>query len=255
MKFPLRILVALRIASIHLMCSAAVITLFAIFFLGVWYPFPYREISGGRELFFLLIVVDVVCGPLLTFVLYDPTKKSIELKWDLGLIVLMQLAALAYGSFTIWQARPIFLVLEVDRFKVILASSLNNMAVAALPLPLKPSWLSGPVLVSIREPKDRNERNEVLFESAQGGRDYADRPEFYMPYDGTNALKSLKRAKSLGLFLKSHPDQQAAAQKLADEKKADISQLLYLPVVARQDWVAVLDQRGQIQGFLKGDGF
>lgn len=255
MKFSLRILAALRIASIHLMSSAAVIALFGIFFLGVWYPFPYREMSGGRDLFLLLIAVDVVCGPLLTFILYDPSKRSVELKRDVGLIVLIQLAALGYGSFTIWQARPIFLVLEVDRFKVILASNLNSMAVAALPLPLKPSWLSGPVLVSIRDPKDRDERNEVLFESAQGGRDYADRPEFYLPYDGENALKSLKRAKSLGSFLKSHPDQQAAAQKLAGEKKADIAQWLYLPVVARQDWVAVLDQRGQIQGFLKGDGF
>lgn len=32
-------------------------------------------------------------------------------------------------------------------------------------------------------------------------------------------------------------------------------QWLYLPVIARQDWVAVLDQQGQIQGFLRGDGF
>ena len=34
-----------------------------------------------------------------------------------------------------------------------------------------------------------------------------------------------------------------------------MAQLVYLPVVGRQDWVAVLDQQAQIQGFLKGDGF
>ena len=42
---------------------------------------------------------------------------------------------------------------------------------------------------------------------------------------------------------------------LALEKGADMAQWLYLPVVARQDWVAVLDKQGQIQGFLRGDGF
>jgi hypothetical protein len=29
----------------------------------------------------------------------------------------------------------------------------------------------------------------------------------------------------------------------------------HLPVVPHQDWVAVLDRQGQIQGFLRGDGF
>ena len=39
------------------------------------------------------------------------------------------------------------------------------------------------------------------------------------------------------------------------EKGADMAQWLYLPVIARQDWVAVLNNQGQIQGFLRGDGF
>ena len=42
---------------------------------------------------------------------------------------------------------------------------------------------------------------------------------------------------------------------LAANKGLDMAQLVYLPVVGRQDWVAVLDQQAQIQGFLKGDGF
>jgi hypothetical protein len=36
---------------------------------------------------------------------------------------------------------------------------------------------------------------------------------------------------------------------------ADMAQWLYLPVMGRQDWDAVLDKQGQIQGFLRGDGF
>ena len=95
----------------------------------------------------------------------------------------------------------------------------------------------------------------MLFESVQGGRDYAERPEFYLPYEGEAALKSLKRAKPLSAFLEKYPDQQDAARKLALEKGADLKEWFYLPVIARQDWIAVLDKQGQIQGFLRGDGF
>ena len=76
-----------------------------------------------------------------------------------------------------------------------------------------------------------------------------------MPYDDSAAAKALSRARPLAIFLQKQPGQQEAAQKLAQDKGADMAQWLYLPVVARQDWVAVLNKQGQIQGFLKGDGF
>ena len=39
------------------------------------------------------------------------------------------------------------------------------------------------------------------------------------------------------------------------EERLNMAQLSFLPVVGRQDWVAVLDAQGQVRGFLKGDGF
>ncbi len=250
-----RFLPAARASFIHLILSLGVVALAAALVFGLWFPFPYREMSGGKSLFILIVTVDVVCGPTLTLVLFNPAKPRAELWRDLGLVALIQLAALGYGLFTVWQARPLFLAQEVDRFKVVMAADLDSAAVSALPAALKPSWTTGPLVVALRPPYDSKERNKVLFESIQGGRDYAERPEFYLPYEGENALKSLKLAKPLVVFLQKRPDQAEAAQKLAADKKADIAQWMYLPVVARQDWVAVLDKQGQIQGFLKGDGF
>ena len=246
---------AFKAASIHFFGSLLVAAMAASLVFGLWYPFPYRELSGGRELFWLVVSVDVMCGPLLTFVLFNPAKPRAELLRDLGLVALIQLGALGYGLHTVWQARPLFLVQEVDRFKVIAGLALDGPAVTALPAELQSHWWSGPLTVAIREPKDAKERKTVMFESVQGGRDYAERPEFYLPYEGAAALKSLQRAKPLAVFLQKQPDQQEAARKLAHEKGADMAQWLYLPVVARQDWVAVLDRQGQIQGFLRGDGF
>ena len=255
MDYSLRHIAAVHASGIHLFFSIAVAAGAAALVFGLWYPFPYGELAGGRELFFLIVSVDVICGPLLTLVLFNPAKSRGELTRDLGLVALIQLGALGYGIHTVWQARPLFLVQEIDRFKVIAAPDLESSAIDALPNALRPKWLAGPLTVAIRDPRDLKERQEVLFESVQGGRDYAERPEFYLPYEGANALKSLNRAKPLSVFLQKQPGQQAAATKLATKKGADIAQWLYLPVMARQDWVAVLDKQGHIQGFLKGDGF
>ena len=250
-----RIRSATRAAVLHFGGSVVVALLAAALVFGLWFPYPYRELAGGRELFLLIIAVDVVCGPLLTMVLYNPAKPRAELCRDLGLVVLIQLAALGYGLHVVWQARPVYLVQEVDRFKVITAPQLLDESLASLPAALQPRWHAGPITVAIREPKDAAERNKVLFESVQGGRDYAERPEFYLPYEGAAALKALQRAKPLAAFLDKQPSQRSAAAEMAASKGLDMAQLVYLPVVGRQDWVAVLDQKAQIQGFLKGDGF
>ena len=255
MNIPRRFRAAIQAASLHLLYSGVVALLAAALVFGFWYPYPYRELSGGRELFLLVVMVDVACGPLLTTVLFNPAKPRAELWRDLGLVALIQLGALGYGLWTVWEARPLFLVQEIDRFKVTSAPDLRSGSIAGLPGSLQPHWWTGPLTVAIREPKDAEERKAVMLESVQGGRDYAERPEFYLPYEGAAALKSLQRAKPLAVFLQKQPDQQEAARKLAREKSADLAQWLYLPVVARQDWVAVLDKQGQIQGFLRGDGF
>lgn len=251
----LRMRSAFRAASVHLLSSLSIALLAAALVFGLWYPFPYRDLAGGRELFLLVVVVDVVCGPLLTLVLFNPRKPRAELWRDLGLVALIQLGALGFGLHTVWQARPLFLVQEIDRFKVIAEPDFRGASMAQLPATLRPRWWSGPQTVAIREPQDAAERQKVLFESVQGGRDYGERPEFYLPYEGEAALKSLRRAKPLAVFLQKQPSQQDAARKLSVEKGADMAQWLYLPVIARQDWVAVLDKQGQIQGFLPGDGF
>ncbi len=240
------------------MCGSVVVALLAAALVfGLWFPYPYRELSGGRELFLLVIAVDVVCGPLLTLVLYNPAKPRAELWRDLGLVVVLQLGALGYGMWTVWQARPLYLVQEIDRFKVIAAPDLDATAMASLPAALRPRLWSGPLTVAIRAPRDEQERQAVLFASVQGGRDYAERPDFYIPYTGAAALKTLQRAKPLALFLERQPGQRSAALALAlaQSRGQELALWHYLPVQGRQDWIAILDPQGQIQGFLPGDGF
>ena len=261
MSSLIRLKSALKPAAVHLVCSSVVAIFAAALVFGFWYPYPYRIMSGGRELFLLIIGVDIVCGPLLTLVVFNPAKKYKELWRDISFIALVQLSALGYGTWTLWQARPLFLVSEVERFMVVaapdlrLSSDLDAVeALSRLPTALQPSLFSGPILVALRAPVNDAEATKVMISYTMGGRDFAERPEFYTAYDARAALKTLVKAKPLAEFLLQNASQQQEAQRLAAEKGVDIKQWQYLPVLARQKWVAILSNQGHLQGFLKADG-
>lgn len=255
MKYKPRLAAASKVAGWHLIASISLAVISATIVFGFWYPYPYRELSGGRELFLLIITVDVICGPLLTLVLFNPKKSHREIALDLSIVALLQLIALGYGTWTTWQARPLYLALEKDRFKVVMSADLRQEDLAQLPEELAPSLFGGVKTVALRAPVSAEERNRVLFESIETGRDYAEHPEFYIPYQGAAALKSLDRAKPLDTFFARYPEQKVAAEKLAEKNAANLGDWRYLPVLGRQDWIALLDQKGSVQGFLKGDGF
>ena len=114
---------------------------------GWWYPYPYRELSGGRELLALVVAVDMVLGPLITLVICNAAKMRRDLVMDFTVIGLLQVAALTYGLWTVFVARPVHLVFEYSRMTVrhavdIAPELLVQAAPALLQLPLR-----GPTLV------------------------------------------------------------------------------------------------------------
>jgi hypothetical protein len=110
-------------APIHLLISAVIATLVVGTMLLVWYPQPYFLAAGGITLVLLLVGVDVVLGPLLTLIVFDPKKKS--LKIDLAIIAALQLAALAYGGWTMFSARPVYVAFAGDRFHLVAANEIS----------------------------------------------------------------------------------------------------------------------------------
>jgi hypothetical protein len=236
----------------HYFSSLIIAAIVAIPMFGAWYPHPFRELAGGTELFLLIMGVDLVCGPILTLVLFNPTKPKRELVTDLGLVVLVQLAALAYGVWTLHVARPLYLVHEFDRFKVIALADVDAAELHKLPETLQPKFFKGPQTVGLRE-ASKEEREKVMFESVQGGRDFGERPSFYAPYDATQAAKAYAKAKSTADFVKKYPNKQTEIEKLQIDSGSEL--LRYLPIIARQDWIAVLNPKGEIVAYIEGDGF
>lgn len=255
MPFAARLRESFPVAALHLLVSALLAAALAAVIFRIWYPPPYDALAGGRLLFLLLVGVDVVCGPLLTLLLYTRRKTRGQLLTDAVMIVALQAAALVYGVTTAWNARPVYLVAEVDRFKVITWEEIHHADFSALPADLRPGVWKSPTLVALRPPASIEEKNKVLFESLQTGRDYAERPEFYIPYNAQTATKVLERAREATALLTPYPHHRPWLEAYARAHKRSLSDVRYLPVMAREDWVAIVTPHGQIAQFLKGDGF
>jgi cytochrome bd-type quinol oxidase subunit 2 len=84
-----------KASATHLILCIVIAISVLLLMLFAWFPPPYFSSQGGKDLLFLIFSVDVVLGPLITLIIYKHGKKG--LKFDLTVIVLLQISALAYG--------------------------------------------------------------------------------------------------------------------------------------------------------------
>ena len=244
----------LAAAGIHLAISALIALAAAALVFGVWFPGKYRVMSGGQSLFTLVVSVDVVLGPLLTFAVFDRTRKSIRhLRIDLLVIALLQAGALAYGLHTVMAVRPVALVFEVDRFRVVTATDVDEAELPQAAPPYRALPLRGPWLLSTREPSTPAERNDVLFKGLHGT-DIGQRPLFWQPY-GEAKIRVKAKARAVSLLFDKYPQRRAELEESLAQAGLDARTARFLPVTARGDWVALLDPDEGVAGFAPFDAY
>ncbi|TQV71391.1 hypothetical protein FLL45_19745 [Aliikangiella marina] len=183
-----RLLIAkTKATTIHLLISVAVILVFLLLLKNLWYPGPLFKIENVWQGLQILIPVDAVLGPILTFIIFKPGKKSLKL--DLSIIGGLQLAALLYGGLIIYQQRPVLFTFVVDRFETVLASDgvLENINQDRL---IKQK--AGPIYLTYALPAQNDqERQDFLFNGVQ----FKKLPERHYPlkdYMDQIAAKSLE---------------------------------------------------------------
>ena len=246
----------LRAAAIHLGLSAVVAALAGLLVFALWYPYPYREISGGRELFFLVVSVDVVLGPLITFAVFDRAKPRRELTRDLALVGLLQLAGLAYGLWTVELARPVHMVFEIDRFRVVHRIDIPLELEAKAPAGIEVAPLTGPTLLAARPFHSEQEKFDVTLQALQGVQIGA-RPDFWLPYADARA-QVLQAAKPVTQLQSRFPQRAAQIAAVLQQAGRSAAGTAYLPLVGRkaQAWTVLLDgTTAQVVGYLPLDSF
>ncbi|MDB0572861.1 hypothetical protein LBW59_19030 [Ralstonia solanacearum] len=225
--------------------------------LGLWFPYPFRTLSGGQHLFWVMVGVDVVCGPLLTALLFSPAKSRRELTLDLSLIALTQLVALLYGLYSISLARPVVLAFEADRLIAVSAAQIDSSDLAqALPPFRALSW-KGPILLGTRSPKDADEVLKSLDMSMQGLGPSA-RPGWWQSYEKSQPFVRQRMKKLEHLRAGLSPSGQAAVDAAVKKTGIPIDRLYYLPVVSKTSldgWIALLDEQGMVMDYAPVGGF
>lgn len=247
-----RLVFRLCAAGTHLSLSVVVALLVAGPVFSLWYPWPYRVVSGGQNLFLLVITVDVVMGPFLTFVIFNIDKGWRHLRRDLVVIALLQLAALAYGLHAVYAARPVALVFEKDRFRVIAVVDVHEPELEkALPQYRRLS-LTGPWLLGTRAPTE--EEYYDALEMGFKGVDVGQRPIFWQPYEQSRE-EAASKARPISVLYEKHAERSEDLDRALADQKLSRESTLFLPMLAREDWVVLLRPNGDIAGFAPFDGW
>ena len=255
MQIAKRLSFAASCAVRHLLISIVLAAVSAAIVLGLWYPTPYRALLGVTGIFLLILIVDVICGPLLTLIVGSPEKSRRERILDLIVIGTIQLAALAYGMHSVWTARPVVLAFERDRLMVVTANEVDKAELPKAPEGLRNLPFSGVMKVGTRRPATPNEMFESVSLSAAGSPP-AMRPGWWVPW--AQQVADIKaRAKPLMELIARRPQE---AQQLRDAAKsagADPATLVYLPLTSSKvrEWVVLLDADVRPVGFARVDGF
>jgi len=208
----------------------------------VWYPSPYFGVMGVKTVMLILALVDVTIGPLITLIIFNPKKKS--LKIDLAIVAVLQLAALLYGTHTVFIGRPAYVVYNMGMFTLVSANDipqeeLNKMG-KSLPL-------LGPKVVGAKLPQDNQEREKLLFSSVQGGLDLPQMPRYYFPYEQL-ADEVKARMSPLDVLMKRESKEdleilQDSLDKVSRKHDLHLTDLAFVPMRGKVKDLTVLVKR------------
>jgi hypothetical protein len=245
----------LKASGIHLGLSLLVAALAAMLVFGIWYPYPYLEISGGRELFLLVVTVDVIMGPLITLAIFNRAKPWPDLRRDLMVVALLQLSALGYGLWTVFVARPVHLVFEIDRFRAVHAIDVAPELLALTPKDVVALPLLGPTFLSLRPFKNDQEKMETTVAALQGV-PLGSRPDLWQSYE-KGIPDVLREAKPVALLKTRFPNQAAGIEKTLAPFGAAGQTMVYVPMVGRKSfWTVFLDPiTAEVRAFMPLDSF
>ena len=225
----------------HLALSVAVGAALLALMIFVWYPPPYFEAAGGNGLVLLMMGIDVALGPLLTLVVFDPGKGLRKLRFDLVVIGVMQVAALAYGVHVMFSARPAYLVFAVDRFDLVMANLLTDAELAKASPPFDRRPLGKPATVGARKPTDRKLEQESMF-LALSGIDLVQQPRYFVGYEEI-AGEAAKRAHPVAELRKLNPERGERIDAIVRNAGRPEEALAFLAAKApNRDFTVIIDR-------------
>ena len=225
--------------AIHLGLSLCAVGALAALMFVWWYPPPFFMVDGGWQVLRLIVLVDVVVGPLLTLIVFDRAKK--ELRRDLAIIVLLQAGAFAYGTGVMVAHRPAFIVYAEKTFYSVHWRDIRR---ATPDLALPESIAAGapaPVPVVAQLPADRQERKRLFDTMAAGGPSITHHAALYRKLDAHNFDHIARDAVDIDELARGNPE--IAAELLRVRIAHPRRKLVFVPLDCRYGLIMLVFDR------------
>ena len=143
----------------HLSVSMVIFFVLLYLIIFVWYPSYYFHVDGGNRAILTIFFVDVVLGPGLTFLVFKQGKPS--LKFDMSVIVILQVLALSWGIKSVYTERPALTVFFDGEFSCLKYSDVAYIDLENLKLENK----GPPLLAVLPRPNTYSEYQAMLIEA------------------------------------------------------------------------------------------
>jgi hypothetical protein len=220
----------LRAAGIHVAISSAIFVVALYLILVQWYPGFHFGVDGGWLGVKIMAGVDLVLGPTLTLIIFNPLKARRLIVFDLWCIGLAQLAALAWGFYAIHSQRPVLVSFHEGGF----------WSTTDAPLKVEKYDLDGlkalsdrrPALVFIAEPATEEEQANAVMQELVGEVPMSANPLLFRrladnwPAVKARAVDPAKRSKGSAAFAAALPEFLAG-------RNAQAGDFLYFPFTGR----------------------
>jgi hypothetical protein len=203
--------------GLHLLASCAALSLILGTLYFAWYRWPGWYLTDVAGVTAVMAGVDVVVGPLLTFLIASPTKPRRTLARDIAIIAAVQLCALAYGTVSLWNGRPLYYAFSENILQLVQAYDIdaNELSLAREKnAPLVPHWYSLPRWIWAPLPQEPKESEKIVASAIGGGDDVISMPRYYKSWDsGTPALRTqLKKVDDVKYF--TGPDKKVLKERM-----------------------------------------
>ncbi|MCK5917576.1 MAG: hypothetical protein KAG34_04085 [Cocleimonas sp.] len=218
----------LKASAIHLSISAFIIGVFFLFVLTVWYPAPYFQVSGLIGIMLMLVAIDLIIGPLLTFIVFKPKKPS--LKFDLSVIAAIQIVALAYGAMAVYEGHPVYVAYTVDRFTLVSVGEADPEK--AKYKEFNVSTYGVPKIVYAKMPEKNDERNDLMFSAISGGKYLEHHAEYYEPIEKYTD-KIVKRSIAVDKIL-AYPKSKKQLESFLEKQGKEAKEFAFLPLMGKE---------------------
>ncbi len=229
-----------KAALIHLAISSTALLVLICVTLFVWYTYPHYKYEGVLEILTLIALVDVIIGPVLTFVVVKPGKALKEIRSDLAIIAVIQIAAFGYGTWAIESQHPEFLLYADGTFTTIPSSQVDFSQIEETEVFKK--FHVGPTLVTFKQPEDPLKQAEIALAFVTEGKTLADFPQYFASYPP--AAKELESSKIELELLYQNDERRELIEAFLEKEQLQPDDVYFFPLVSfLQNSLLVISQQ------------